>query len=420
MRAVLLIVAVAAAATLLIGWWQWRPSDPPEWSEAEIAVLQSLSIESLSPLPEDPSNAVAEIPLAAEFGAELFLDPRLSGNGGVSCATCHQPGRHFTDGLPRGRAIGTSNRNTPSIVGTAYSPWLYWDGRRDSQWSQALAPIEDPNEHATNRLQVMRVIAKVDSYRDRYETLFGPLPDLDDRSRFPVLSGAALGKAWETAWSSMTVDDRIAVNRAFSNIGKVIAAFERTLMPTATRFDNYVTALVAGDLEDGKPILSEDEIHGLRLFIGAARCTECHNGPLLTNNEFHNTGVLSAPGELPDKGRVVGVREVLENPFNCRGDYSDDPLRDCQELEFVRTGPELTGAFRTPSLRNVAATAPYMHKGQVATLEDALLHYDAAPEAMIGHNEAKQLDLNARQLRQLQAFLGTLSSPAAPGQSESM
>ncbi|MDH3275651.1 MAG: cytochrome-c peroxidase, partial [Gammaproteobacteria bacterium] len=165
---------------------------------------------------------------------------------------------------------------------------------------------------------------------------------------------------------------------------------------------------------------SDDEAWGLRLFIGAANCTQCHNGPLLTNNEFHNTGVLSSPGDLPDKGRVTGVQEALADPFNCLGEYSDDPLRQCAELRFVRTGSELVGAVRTPSLRNVALTSPYMHKGQLATLADVLQHYNEAPDAMIGHNEAKPLGLGARELQKLEAFLNTLTASVAADQSESM
>jgi len=410
-RSTLPTAVALATALALIAWWQLRSTEPPAWNDAEIVVLQSLALDSLPPLPPDPSNAVADEPLAADFGAKLFLDPRLSGNEGISCATCHQPVRHFTDGLPRGQAIGTSKRNTPSIIGTAYSPWMYWDGRRDSQWSQALSPLEDPNEQGTNRVHVVRVVARDVSYRGQYETLFGLLPDVGDTARFPDVMEAALGLAWETPWSSMASDDRAIINRAFANIGKAIAAFERTLMPSASRFDHYVTAVINGDLQGQKATLTDDEIHGLRLFIGEASCTQCHNGPLFTNNEFHNTGVLSAEGELPDKGRVVGVRELLENPFNCLGDYSDDSKRQCPELEFVRTGPELIGAVRTPSLRNVEHTAPYMHKGQVATLAEALAHYNRAPDAMIGHNEAKPLKLSGRQLRQLEAFLRTLSSP---------
>lgn len=411
------VVALAAAAALSVS-LQSCSTEPPAWTDAEIAVLESLSLDSLPPLPPDPSNVVADEPLAAEFGEQLFLDPRFSANQAISCATCHQPARHFTDGLKKAQAIGTSRRNTPNIVGTAYSPWLYWDGRRDSQWSQALSPLEDPDEHATNRIQVLRAIAANESYRSQYETLFGPLPDLSDAARFPEVNGAASGQSWDTSWASMTDKDQDLINRAFANIGKVIAAFERTLMPGASRFDRYVAAVINDDAGGQKTILTADEIHGLRLFIGEANCTQCHNGPLLTNNEFHNTGILSAQGELPEKGRVVGVREVLQNPFNCLGEYSDDPERRCPELEFVRTGPDLTGAVRTPSLRNVEHTAPYMHKGQIDTLAETLVHYSKAPDAMIGHNEAKPLALGDRQLRQLEAFLRTLSSPIADAATE--
>jgi cytochrome c peroxidase len=202
------------------------------------------------------------------------------------------------------------------------------------------------------------------------------------------------------------------VDTMYSNIGKAIAAFERTIMPTASRFDNYVAAVVAGDSERQATLFSDDEVRGLRLFIGEANCTQCHNGPLLTNNEFHNTGLINSVGEAPDKGRIFGVREVLEHPFNCKGPYSDDVRKECSELDFARTGAELIGAFRTPSLRNLENTAPYGHKGQLATLADVLAHYNAAPDAMIGHNEAKPLGLSARELAQIEAFLHTLAAPA--------
>jgi len=204
-----------------------------------------------------------------------------------------------------------------------------------------------------------------------------------------------------------------AVDTMFSNLGKALAAFERTVMPTASRFDDYVAAVVAGDAEQQEKLFTEEEIRGLRLFIGEANCTQCHNGPLFTNNEFHNTGLISFEGEVPDKGRVAGVRELLASPFNCRGPHNDDPQRQCDELEFMRTGPELIGAFRTPSLRNLGNTAPYGHQGQVATLAGMLAHYNEAPDAMIGHNEAKPLGLSERELGYLEAFLNTLSAPVA-------
>ncbi len=381
MKRFLQFVLVAVLATAI--WYNW-PAAPRPWTDADIAILKSMSIDSLAPLPDDPTNAVADNVLAAELGHALFFDARFSINGSISCSTCHQPIRNFTDGLPKGQAIGTSKRNTPSIVGTAYSPWLYWDGRRDSQWSQALSPLEDANEHGSNRRHIVELVLADPNYKKIYGELFGELPnELSDET----------------------------IDAAFSNIGKAFAAYERLLLPGRSQFDDYVIAVIDGDAAAQSSLFNDDETVGLQLFIGEANCTQCHNGPLLTNNEFHNTGVISFPGELPDKGRVIGVREVAADAFNCDGSYSDDASRSCPELEYVRTGPELIGAFRTPSLRNLENTAPFMHKGQVSTLFEALEHYNEAPLAMIGHNEAKPLGLRDSDLRQLEAFLFTLSAP---------
>lgn len=182
-------------------------------------------------------------------------------------------------------------------------------------------------------------------------------------------------------------------------------------MPTASRFDEYVEAVVDDDVDRQEQLFSDDELSGLRLFIGKANCTQCHNGPLLTNHEFHNTGVISFPGDIPDTARAAGVKEVMASEFNCRSIYSDDPERSCAELDFARTGVELIGAFKTPSLRNLQDTAPFMHKGQLATLADVLEHYNEAPDAMIGHNEAEPLGLTKSELQQVEAFLNTLAAP---------
>ncbi len=382
------IALIFSISSLLISACDINSSKTDEWNENEIAILKSLWLKSLPNLPDDPSNSVANSKLAAEFGKKLFFDTRLSANGKVSCATCHQAERQFTDGLKKAIAIGMSDRNTPSIVGSQYSPWQYWDGRRDSQWSQSLAPLENAHEHGTNRFQVIKVIFEDLEYRKIYQELFGPL------KRAEQLSDSEL-------------------NASFANIGKSIAAFERTIMPTTSRFDEYVANLNKKNENFESEILNKDEKAGLRLFIGKAECTQCHNGPLLTNNEFHNTGLLNFPGDVPDRGRVNGVREVLESEFNCRSIFSDNPIKNCPELDFVRTGSVLIGAIKTPSLRNLEKTAPYMHKGQLLTIADVLDHYNSAPDAMIGHNEAKPLGLNTIELRQLEAFLGTLDAPVS-------
>ena len=376
-----------AGLVLLAAWQLWlhRPVSPEPWSADDRALLASLSLSTLGPPPPDPGNRVADDPDAALLGQQLFFDTRLSGNNAVSCATCHQPDRLFTDGLARGRGIGESGRNTRSIVGAAWSPWQYWDGRRDSLWSQALSPLEDPAEHGSDRESVVQLILGDPAYRQSYSRVFGsPPPASEDPGE-------------------------VDVDRVFSNAGKAIAAFERTLRPERSRFDDYADAIAAG--ADESHALSRDEVLGLQLFIGKARCVECHNGPLLTNNEFHNTGVIAAGGRLPDRGRVDGLRELLADPFNCLGEFSDDPDRRCAELEFARSGPELLGAVRTPGLRGVSHTAPYMHSGQLPTLDAVVAHYDAAPDAMIGHNEAEPLGLSAPERRRLVAFLESLGGP---------
>jgi cytochrome c peroxidase len=204
----------------------------------------------------------------------------------------------------------------------------------------------------------------------------------------------------------MTDADRDAVTEVFVNIGKSIAAFERGLMPAPTRFDAFVTALLA---EEPTTTLTADEVAGLRLFIGEAGCTNCHNGPLFTNNSFHNTGVPPVDGREPDRGRGDGIGLVQADEFNCLSRWSDADPDACTALRFLRDDAEaLAGAFKAPTLRNVSKVAPYMHAGQLATLADVLRHYRDAPEAAIGHSELEPLDLTDAQLAQLEAFLRML------------
>ncbi len=404
--AVLLVTGVASA-------WLWRNAGPSvhDWSQAEKAVLASLSLESLPPLPPDPSNGVGDDPQAVALGHRLFFDSRFSANGQVSCATCHQPQRYFTDGLARAHAIGVTPRHTPSLIGTAYSPWFFWDGRKDSQWAQTHGPLESLVEHGGNRTQYAHLIAQ--HYRQEYEALFGPLPDLGDPERFPPSAGPVADPEARAAWEAMAPEDRDAVNRVFANLGKAIAAYERRIRHGLAPFDRYVAAILAGDQAAAARILDPDQVAGLRLFMGEARCINCHNGPRFTNDNFHNIGLPWVEGDPLDQGRLAAVPQVLEDPFNCLGPYSDAPAQACQELRFMKTqGPELLGAFKTPSLRNVAETAPYMHTGQFATLSQVLQHYKQAPLAYPGHSELAPLDtISQAQLEQIEAFLHSLTGP---------
>jgi cytochrome c peroxidase len=396
-------LALVAAAIAL-----WAGTRPPTWNEAEIATLRSLWIGSLPALPPDPSNTYADDPRAAVFGQKLFFDTRFSSNGKVSCATCHLPELMFTDGLSLAEGVGTTTRKTMTIIGTAHSPWQFWDGRTDSQWAQALAPLESAVEHGGTRTQYVHLIDAY--YRAEYEAIFGPLPDFSDRARFPDEAGPVDDPAARAAWDRMTAADRDAVTRVFVNMGKAIAAYERLIMPAPSRFDRYVEALLNDDRRAMNAALTSDEVAGLRLFIGRAQCIQCHNGPLFTNNDFHNTGVPTGQGLSLDDGRASGVKMVLGDEFNCLSRWSDAGDKDCAELRFVTTqGEQLLGAFKPLTLRNIAETAPYMHAGQFATLEEVLVHYNRAPAAPIGRSELKPLGLTAREIAQIVAFLHSLS-----------
>ncbi len=397
---------------LLSACWSNQYNNLPDWSSDEIKILESLSINKLPPLPADPSNKVADNLKAAEFGKQLFFDERFSHNSKVSCSTCHIPEQYFTDGLTTAAGAQAGVRNTPTLIGTAYSPWQFWDGRSDSLWSQALAPLETSIEHAGSRTQFAHIIYSDIRYRKLYQELFGQMPDLSDKKRFPKHAAPVDNLDLKNAWQTMNNEDQRSINIVFVNIAKSIAAYERLLQPASSKFDNYVDGITNNDSEKLES-LNKNEIAGLRLFIDKAQCINCHNGPLLTNNEFHNTGILSATRQLPSLGRANGVRTVVADPFNCQGEFSDAKSKQCEELRFVKTGDELIAAHKVPTLRNVADTAPYMHAGQLTTLEEVIEHYNQAPLAMVGHNEIKPLKLSRKEQKQLTQFLHSLSGPLA-------
>jgi len=249
-------------------------------------------------------------------------------------------------------------------------------------------------------------------YRKHYENLFEPLPDLSNKNRFPLFAAPVENKETMQAWQTMTTEDQNVITTIFANISKSIAAYERLLMPGKTKFDLYVDAIVNSSGQKSN-LLTKKQIFGLKLFIDKAQCINCHNGPLLSNHEFHNTGILSAPRQLPSMGRADGIRSVQSSQFNCLGEFSDAASEECAELHFAKTGDELIGAHKTPTLRNVTETAPYMHAGQLNTLEEVIEHYDQAPQAMIGHNEIKPLLLSKNEKQALVEFLHSLTAPMA-------
>jgi cytochrome c peroxidase len=383
----------------------------PTWTAAERNTLRELSLASLAPLPPDPSNRVADNEQAAALGERLFFDTRLSGNGKVACASCHLPERQFQDGTALGRGVGITARRTMPVAATAHGAWFFWDGRADSQWAQALGPLESAVEHGGSRTLYAHVLNE--HYRADYTAVFGPLPSLEG---LPRHAGPVADSAWRTAWERIAPARRDAITRTFANLGKAIAAYERRITLTPTRFDRYVDAELTGQPHTPASALSANEQAGLRLFMGKANCINCHNGPRFTDDHFHNTGVPAASGAVTsDSGRAIGVRQALASEFRCTGRYSDAGASDCEELRFANAEDhDLLRAFKTPSLRGVAERAPYMHAGQLATLANVVRHYDRAPAAPLGHSELKPLHLSATERQQLEAFLHTLTSARNP------
>lgn len=407
--------ALLAAALALLLLTAFQPA-ARTWPPAERATLAALHISRLGAAPADPSNAVADRPEAAALGRRLFFDARLSANGRVSCASCHAPERGFQDGRPLGEGLATGRRRTMPVPAAAHADWFFWDGRKDSLWSQALGPLEDAAEHGANRVQLVRLLAE--AYRPEYEALFGPLPPL---AGLPAAASPLGTPAEQAAWAQLPEARQEALNRAFANLGKAIAAYERTLRPGESRFDRYVAAVAGGRAAD-ESLLSTAEVRGLRLFIGKAQCVSCHAGPLLTDQHFHNTGVPPRDPRRPDPGRAPAVARVQADPFNCLGRFSDAPPQRCEELRYIADDdPHLQAAFKTPGLRNVAERAPYMHAGQFATLEQVIAHYGAAPDAALGHSELaragqrhaerRPIALDDAEAADLVAFLRSLSGP---------
>lgn len=397
--------AVLAAASAAIA---GGPTASGRWSADERATLASLSLASLPSLPPDRSNRFADDPAAVALGRSLFADTKLSGNGQVSCSSCHLPGKEFQDGVALAKGVGTTGRRTMPVAGTAHSPWMFWDGRSDSQWSQALGPLESAVEHGGDRTQYAHVIAA--HYRQSYERVFGPLPSLDG---LPQRAGPVADSIRRAAWERIPAVRREDITRVYANIGKAIAAFERRIELVPTRFDRFVAAELANQQHTSASAFSADEVAGLRLFIGKANCVNCHNGARLTDDHFHNTGIAVSPLVAGvDSGRAVGARQAVTGEFSCLSKYSDARREDCAELEFAVTeGEELVRAYKTPSLRGVAERAPYLHAGQLATLEQVVSHYNRAPAAPAGHSELRALRLDRREIAQIEAFLRTLSAP---------
>lgn len=372
-----------------------------QWSEEDKNVIRSLSLSSLPPLPTDPSNAYADNPKAIEFGKKLFFDKSFSANGKISCATCHIPDYSFTDRFALARGMGTNMRRTMPLIGVAYQSWFFWDGRKDSLWSQAIGPIESAPEHGITRSYCVHVI--IDKYKSEYTEIFGNLPKITHKSCPPQASPGTGNPVALKLWKAMKPADRYAVNKVYSNIGKAIEAYVRRIVPSPASFDLFADAVLRNDQAAADKAMGRDAVEGLRLFIGKAKCISCHMGPLFTNGEFQDIGLDNGK----DKGRAAGIGKVLSDEFNCLGRYSDAKPDQCSELRFIdKDKSKYIGAFKTPTLRNVAERPPYMHAGEFKTLEDVMFFYRMSSSRQVEHQ-----DLTDEEISEIVAFMKTLSGP---------
>jgi cytochrome c peroxidase len=333
----------------------------------------------------DPSNRASGNPEAVALGERLFFDRRLSASGGISCSRCHLPERNWTDGEARAHGLARVDRNTPSVSNARLHRWFGWDGANDSLWAQSLRPILDARELGASAGHVAQLLRGDRDLACRYRKVFGELPAQDEA----LMVGAA----------------------------KALAAFQETLMSAGSAFDEFRNALEKGD-ETGIAKYPESAKRGLRIFLGRGSCSTCHAGPAFTNGEFHDTGIpfFIEPGRV-DAGRHEGIRKLRSSRFNLLGAYSDDARRStATSTTHVTLQQRNFGEFRTPSLRNLALTAPYMHNGSLATLRDVVNHYsNISPDRLHADGEAilKPLKLDEREARDLVAFLESLQDGGA-------
>lgn len=397
---------------------------------------QALSeLTPISTVPADSTNAYAENAKAARLGQMLFFDKSYSGalvvgddgtNGGlgkvgetgkISCHSCHATGsgtlddQRVTNHVSLGTNFGT--RNALGLVNSSLYKWTNWGGRFDSQWSLPMAVSESPAIMRSTRLQIAHML--YDKYRAEYDAVF-PVPldaaldsTASDAARFPA-SGkpkAAVGDA-DGPWELMTQSDRDIVMRIWANYGKALAAYTRTLISGDSPFDRYV----AGD----KAAISDAAKRGLHTYLAA--CASCHTGPNLASDEFLAIGVPQTGTGVPasDNGRLQDVPALLSSPFNSNSVLSDD--QNTGRLTGLTGDVALKGLFRNRGLRNVATSAPYMHAGQFATLEQVVTFYNegggVVPDGVTKDPRVKPLGLSASEQADLVELLRTFTGEPVP------
>lgn len=350
-----------------------------DFSAAERA--QILAHGPWPPAPQaDASNRVHGNPEAVALGRALFLDPRLSASGRLACATCHLPARGFADG----QATARSQRNTPSLLDAGQRRWFGWGGEHDSLWAASLAPLTAAHEIAATPASLLALLQSDAGLLRRYRRLFGtPVAD----AALPV------------------------------NLAKALAAYQAMLVSPRTPFDAFRDALERGDRR-AMARYPEAAQRGLRLFIGEGRCSVCHAGPAFSNGEFADIGIPFFTRDGVDSGRWGGLAALRGTDYNRLGRWSDAGPDDAGAVgtRHVVQQPRHFGEFRVPGLRQLLLTAPYMHDGSLATLEQVLHHYSELDEERLhadGERILRPLRLTPAQSADLLAFLRSLSAAPA-------
>lgn len=349
------------------------------------SVAQAREPLGLPPVPVPANNP--QTPEKIALGKALFDDRRLSADGTISCSSCHSPNKAFGDGLPVSVGINRSKgtRNAPTLLNAAYYTTQFWDGRRPSLEGQAQDPFTNSIEHGLKSHQeLVDIVRKDGTYVAQFKAVFG-------------VDSAKIG---------------------VEHITKAIASYERTLIAGDSPFDRYQ---YGGD----KSALSAEAIRGLEIFRGKAKCSLCHTiGPshaIFTNNNFHNLGVSFEKVEPRLYELVNTFRSAIAN-----GESVDEIVlkgADVSQLGRVLVtmspkGLEDTkdvGRFKTPTLRNVELTAPYMHDGSIATLEAVIDLYNKGNEKNPMLDKLfRPLGLNDQEKADLLVFMKSLNSPELP------
>lgn len=302
--------------------------------------IDGVTVPDIGPLPAVVPVPSSNLNYAAkmELGKQLYFDGRLSKNNAISCAFCHNPGTGFADSRQTAIGVGggIGGRQSPTVYNTAFNHVQFWDGRARSLEEQAIGPIHNPVEMAETHEHVVAKLGKIKGYQQQFRAVFGTDVNLQ-------------------------------------GIAEAIAAYERTILSTNSAFDKYMM----GD----QKAMDEAAARGLALFKGKARCILCHNGPNLTDNQFHNLGVPQVGPMKEDLGRYNVTRAEKDK-----------------------------GAFKTPTLRSITETSPYMHDGAFKTLEEVVEFMDQGGGSNLHLSSLMQpLHLTTEEKADLVAFLKALT-----------